>query len=70
MNVQLRLVTEEYVCTPCLRERGVRITALVRMMPHVILLDGEPVGNEAWCCPACYRPAFPIRRPKLKAAKV
>ena len=60
MTTSLRLATEEYVCKPCLAERGQRVTALVRMKPRVILMDGEPVGPDYWCCPACFRPAFKI----------
>lgn len=62
MTVALRLAIEAYECRDCLREHGVHVGALIRMIPSAALMDGEVVGTEAWCCPNCFRPKFDLKK--------
>ena len=65
----LSLSTEAYRCEPCSVEEGRVVRELVRMIPLALVIDGEMVGEEFWCCPVCRQPKFSIKSRKKIIAK-
>ncbi|WP_441278587.1 hypothetical protein AB7783_20010 [Tardiphaga sp. 172_B4_N1_3] len=62
-----------YMCEDCWLDSGKKVTALVRMMPEVIVAEfgnrKDYIGVEYWCCPCCYRPKKPVRKSVEKKPK-
>lgn len=64
----LSLVVDFYRCEPCSRKQGTEVTELVRMMPKAAIFNGQLVGTEHWCCPICFEPKFPVKKPRTQTA--
>lgn len=64
MTVRLAFEANVHACPRCLDEDGVRVEALVRMIPRAAVVNGELVGDEYWCCTRCQRPLYMVRSPR------
>jgi hypothetical protein len=65
-EVTIGFGAEPYMCEDCWLDTGKKVTALVRMMPQVIVAQfgdaKDYIGVEYWCCPSCFRPRKPVKK--------
>lgn len=61
----ITLSVQEYRCEPCSLKQGTAVRELVRMIPRSVIMNGELVGDEFYCCPICFEAKFPVKKRKV-----
>lgn len=60
-STEITLNVTPYACEPCFEERGQHVEALVRMVPRAVVMNGQLIGDECYCCPVCFDPKFRVK---------
>jgi hypothetical protein len=63
-KVELTISVVPYFCEPCTQKQGTLVRELVRMIPKSVVFNGELIGDEFYCCPICFDPKFPVKKPR------